>query len=126
MTALLRKHPSASYFILAFALSWGGVCAVIAPGEIPARPARAEQLFPFVYTAMLAGPSIAGILMTAIASGSEGLRAYRGRLLRWRIRVRTGRRMHCGDPIAPLTLCTAPPNFGLQLTWHSLALATRS
>lgn len=88
MTALLRKHPSASYLILAFALSWAGVWAVIARGEIPARPARAAQLFPFVYMAMLAGPSIAGILMTAIASGLGGLRAYRGRLLRWRVPLR--------------------------------------
>lgn len=85
MTTLLRKHPLGSYFILAFALSWGGVCAVIAPGEIPARPDRAEELFPFVYLAMLAGPSVAGILMTAITSGPEGLRAYRARLLRWRV-----------------------------------------
>jgi membrane protease YdiL (CAAX protease family) len=88
MTALLRKHPSASYFILACALSWGGVYAVIAPGEIPAPPVRAAQLFPFVYVAMLAGPSVAGILMTAVASGREGLRAYRGRLLRWRVPLR--------------------------------------
>jgi membrane protease YdiL (CAAX protease family) len=88
MTALLRRHPTTSYFILAFALSWGGVYAIIAPEKIPAPPARAEQLFPFVYLAMLAGPSVAGILMTAITAGIEGLRAYRVRLLRWRVPLR--------------------------------------
>jgi membrane protease YdiL (CAAX protease family) len=85
MTALLRKYPSTSYFVLAFALSWGAVYAVIAPGEIPAVPDRAEQLFPIVYLAMLVGPSVAGILMTGVISGAEGLRAYRRRLLRWRV-----------------------------------------
>jgi membrane protease YdiL (CAAX protease family) len=78
----------ASYFILAFALSWGGVCAVILPGEIPAAPARAEQLFPFVYLAMLVGPSVAGLVMTGVVSGSEGLRAFFARLLRWRVALK--------------------------------------
>lgn len=87
MTDLLRKHPLASYFILAFALSWGGVFAVITPGAIPARPDRAEELFPFVYLAMLVGPSVAGLLMTSITSGPDGLRAYRARLFRWRVPV---------------------------------------
>jgi uncharacterized protein len=88
MTALLREYPLASYFILAFALSWGAVLAVIVPGQIPASPARAEELFPLVYLAMLVGPAVAGILMTAIVSGIEGLRAYRERLFRWRVPVR--------------------------------------
>jgi len=85
MASLLRRHPSASYFLLTFALSWGGVLAVIGSGEIPATPARAEELFPFVYLAMLVGPAAAGILMTAVVSGLEGLRDYRERLFRWRV-----------------------------------------
>jgi len=85
VNALLRRHASAIYFVLAFAVSWGGVCAVIVPGDIPAAPDRAAQLFPFVYLAMLAGPSIAGLVMTAITSGSPGMRAYGARLVRWRL-----------------------------------------
>jgi membrane protease YdiL (CAAX protease family) len=88
VSALVGKHASACYFILAFALSWAGVAAIIAQGEIPAAPARAEQLFPFVYLAMLVGPSVAGIVMTAVVSGREGLRAYRARLLRFRVPLR--------------------------------------
>ena len=87
MIAFLRKHPAASYFTLAFAISWGGILAVI-PGAIPAPPAEAERYFVFVYLAMLAGPPIAGIAMTAIFSGRGGLRDYRARLLRWRVPLR--------------------------------------
>ena len=34
---------------------------------------------------MLVGPSVAGLLVTALAGGSGGLRAFRSRLLRWRV-----------------------------------------
>jgi len=57
-----------------------------------------------VYLAMLAGPSVAGIVMTAVVDGGNGLRAYGARLVKWRV-----------DPIwyavalvtAPLTLALA-------------------
>jgi membrane protease YdiL (CAAX protease family) len=85
MMAFICKHPAWSYFSLAFALSWIGVGAIIAPGAIPAAPADAERVFPMVYLAMLTGPSIAGILLTALTAGREGLRAYRRRLCQWRV-----------------------------------------
>ena len=88
MMTLVRKYASASYFILAFALSWGGVGVLIAPGEVPAPPARADQLFPFVYLAMLGGPAVAGVAMTVTTQGADGLRSYRMRLVRWRVPLR--------------------------------------
>jgi len=87
MIAFLRKHPAASYFTLAFAISWAGVLAVI-PGAIPAPPVEAERYFVFVYLAMLAGPPIAGLVMTAVLGGRDGLRDYRARLPRWRVPLR--------------------------------------
>jgi uncharacterized protein len=42
----------------------------------------------FVYLAALAGPSVAGILMTGILGGRTGLRELLSRLLRWRVGVR--------------------------------------
>ena len=87
MIAFFRKHPVASYFTLAFAISWGGILAVI-PGAIPAPPFEAEQKFVFVYLAMLAGPPVAGIVLTAVLSGREGLSEYRARVMRWRVPLR--------------------------------------
>ena len=74
MRSVIRSHPAASYFVLAFAISWGGILVVIRGGAIPAPAEEAHRLFVVVYLAMLAGPSIAGIAMTAIRAGVAGLR----------------------------------------------------
>jgi uncharacterized protein len=51
-----------------------------------------------VFLAMLAGPSLAGILLTLLTQGRTGLREMRSRLLRWRV----------GTPVYALSLLTAP------------------
>lgn len=85
MRSFVRRYPAACYFTLAFALSWGGILAVIRGGPIPAPPDEAHRLFGLVYLAMLVGPSVAGIAMTAMVGGVSGLRDYRARLLKWRV-----------------------------------------
>ena len=85
MIAFIRRHPAASYFTLTFALSWGGIAAVVLPGAIPATPPDAERLFPWVYLAMLAGPAFAGPLIAMAVDGRNGLRDFRDRLMRRRV-----------------------------------------
>src|SRR6185436_3262153 len=54
-----------AYFAIAFALSWGGVLFVIGgPDAIPGNASEMDRLFPLAYIAMLAGPPIAGVLLT--------------------------------------------------------------
>jgi uncharacterized protein len=82
---LVRAHPVAAYFALTFAISWGAVLLIIGgPGSIPGSNAQTNPLFPFVYLAMLAGPSVAGVVMTLLVDGQHGLRQFAMRLLRWR------------------------------------------
>jgi membrane protease YdiL (CAAX protease family) len=86
LKAFLERHALATYFALAFAISWAGVLLVIGgPAGVPGTYEETERLFPFVYLAMLAGPSLAGILLTMLAEGRTGLRELRTRLLRWRV-----------------------------------------
>jgi membrane protease YdiL (CAAX protease family) len=85
MKAIIQRHPAASYFLLAIALSWAGIVAVVWPGPIPASVSEAERLFVPVYLAMLVGPSVGGLTIAALAGGRAGLRAYRERLLAWRV-----------------------------------------
>jgi len=85
--AFINRHPVPTYFTLTFAISWGGVLAVAGP-KIPATREEFERLLPVVVAAMLAGPSIAGILLTGLVYGKAGLRALLSRLLKWRIRAR--------------------------------------
>ena len=73
---------------MAFAISWGGFLMVVGPGGFPGTQEQLETLLPFVVLAMLAGPSVAGILMTGLVHGRAGLRELLSRLLRWRVGAR--------------------------------------
>lgn len=84
----IERHPVLSYFALTYAISWGGVLMVVAPGGITATPEEVQIEFPFVLATMLVGPVVAGILMTGLVSGKAGLREVGSRLLRWRVGAR--------------------------------------
>ena len=78
-----------TYFGLVLAISWGGVIIVVGPGGIPAtNKEQYETLFPMAILAMVAGPSVASILLTALLYGRAGLREFGSRLLRWRVGAR--------------------------------------
>jgi uncharacterized protein len=62
-----------SYFLLAFAISWGGVLAIVGLGGFPGAAEDFQVLLPWVVMAMLAGPSVAGIAATTIFLGTSGL-----------------------------------------------------
>lgn len=110
--AFIKKHALLTYVALAFAIAWGGVLMVVGPGGIPGTPEQPEGLLPFVVLAMLAGPSVAGILLTGLGHGRAGLHALLSRLLRWRV----GTRWYA------VALLTAP----LLVTAVLLALSLRS
>ena len=85
----LSTHPVMTYFVFTFAISWGGVLIVTGgltrmTGTVPQDDSR----FPLVFIAMLAGPSLAGVLLTAIVGGGTALRELRSRLLKWRVDAR--------------------------------------
>jgi uncharacterized protein len=87
--AFIKRHPVLSYFVLAFAISWGGILPII--GGVGAIPGTAEQttkLFPAVYLVTVAGPSLAGLLLTGLTGGWTGFRELGSRLLKWRVGAR--------------------------------------
>src|SRR5690349_9938633 len=88
--ALIKRHPVPSYYVLVFAISWGGFLLAIGrgPGGFGATPEQVQALVPFLVPAMLVGPGLVGILLTALVDGRAGLRAFRARLLTWRVGVR--------------------------------------
>jgi len=87
--SFIKRHALPAYFALTFAISWGGVLVVIGgPGGIRGVSAQSDPLFPFVYLAMLAGPSVAGILLTGLVHGRAGLREFLDRLLEWHVDAR--------------------------------------
>ncbi len=67
MAALIRRHPLAAFFVIAFALTWATV--------------------PFGVF-MAAGPFVAALIVTGMVDGRAGLRELRSRMLRWRVGLR--------------------------------------
>ena len=88
-TPFIRKHAVSTYFALTFAISWGGVILAIsgsagAAGTSPGSDPR----FVYAFLAMLAGPSIAGILLTFLVDRKHGLREFVSRAFRCRVAAR--------------------------------------
>ena len=87
-TVFITRHPVLTYFALTFAISWGGFVLVVGPSGFPGTGSQFDALLPLVASAMLAGPAVAGILLTVLLSGTAGLRELLSRLLRWRVGAR--------------------------------------
>jgi len=83
--SLARLHAVPLYFGLVFLLSWGGGLLVLAPSRLPLSAEEFTSLGLVVYLAIIAGPSLSGITMIAVADGMSGIRDFLARLRRWRI-----------------------------------------
>jgi membrane protease YdiL (CAAX protease family) len=68
---LVRRYPLASFFVLTFGLAW-----------LPLIP-TALGWFPPILVAF--GPSLAAVIVAALATGRAGLRELLSRITRWRV-----------------------------------------
>ena len=86
MKAFVTRHPVSVYFAMTFAISWGAALAAIGgSGGMRGTTPGSDPRFVYALIAMLAGPSVSGILLTAFLEGGTGLREFRSRLLKWRV-----------------------------------------
>ena len=88
VSATLARHPVLSYAALAFAISWGGVVLAVGPGGFPGTVDEFEALLLPVVLAMLAGPSVAGLVVIGVADGRSGLHDLWARVLTVRVGIR--------------------------------------
>jgi uncharacterized protein len=102
--AWIRRHPLLSYIVLTFAISWGGVLMTIGTGGFHGTTVQNDPLFPIAVVAMLAGPSIAGVLLTLLVYGVPGLRQLLARLQIWRV----GARWYAVALLAPVVFTVIP------------------
>jgi hypothetical protein len=84
----IKRHPVSTYFVLTFAISWGGFFWVVVPGGSESADWQIEAAFLPAVLAMLAGPSVAGVVLTGLIDGRAGLRGVVSRLLKWRVGTR--------------------------------------
>ncbi len=111
---LVRRYALPLYFILTYLIAWIAILLLVGPNNIPASASQIEQSMAAVLLAMLAGPSVAGLLMTALSEGRGGLRRLAGRLRRWRV----ARRWYA---VALLTTPILLSGILLALSWKSPA-----
>ena len=83
--AFIKRRPVMTYFALVFVISWGAGVLIVGPGAFPLSWERFERLGALLYIGILAGPSLAGILLTGLIDGRAGLRELLARLCRWRV-----------------------------------------
>lgn len=69
-----RRTALLAYFAAAFAISWTGVALVATRTGFPATGAQQPTTRALGFLAMLAGPTVASITLTAFVSGAKGLR----------------------------------------------------
>jgi uncharacterized protein len=87
--AFIRKYPVPTFYILTFAISWGGILLLAGgPAADVDSAAQMEKLFLPVYLTLLAGPAFSSILLAALVDGWAGLRELGSRLRRWRAGAR--------------------------------------
>jgi uncharacterized protein len=100
---LIIKYPVATYYIITFLISWGGLILLIGgPGRITSQPTNAPFLPLYLLT--VAGPIISGVLLTGLNYGKKGYRDLFSRLFKWRIPVKW---YAIALLIAPLTVFAA-------------------
>jgi membrane protease YdiL (CAAX protease family) len=88
MRRTFEKRPVLGYYVLTFVISWGLFLIVGGPGLVSGADWEDNPAFVFAVLAMLTGPAIAGLTLTALLSGRPGLRELGARLTKWRVDVR--------------------------------------
>jgi uncharacterized protein len=87
--AFIRSHSVLSFYALVFAIAWGGILILVGgSGGIPTNMEQFLMLMPWLMVVWLAGPSVAGILLTGFLYGREGFRNLLTRMTRWRVDAR--------------------------------------
>ncbi len=82
-----KRYQVISYFLITILISWGGLVLYLGgPKQISSAPSKAPFLPLYLIT--VAGPLIAGILMTGMSNGKKGYRDLFSRLFKWRVPVK--------------------------------------
>lgn len=108
LRARLERHAVLAYSLLTIVISWACLALALGPGAFPASAGQLQSITAGL--AILAGPTLAALLLTGILDGATGLRNLRSRLLRWRVPLGW---YALAILIAPAVACTT--SFGLAL-----------
>lgn len=81
---LAKEHQVVSYYLVTCLISWGGLVLLLGGAhQVTAQPTNVPFLH--VYLITVAGPCIAGILLTGVYDGTNGYRDFFSRLCNYRV-----------------------------------------
>lgn len=105
LRSFVRARPVFAFFSLTFLISWGGVLLFVAAsfGRLPVPVEEFDAFIPFALLITVAGPALAGPVLTALVDGRPGLRELRARLFR-RLSARWWALGLFGAPLAVLAV----------------------
>ena len=102
--SFINRYSALLYFVLTFAITWGCMALVAAPEGFPISKQKLDELGPMVYVGMLIGPSLSGLLLTALDSGKQGFRDLWAKLSKWRVGIQWYAIALLATPLAALTI----------------------
>jgi membrane protease YdiL (CAAX protease family) len=83
----IKRHQLLSFFMLAYAVAWGVILVVAGSKGFRADRFQLPDIM-LMFSAMLIGPSLAGLILTAAVDGRNGLRSLFSRMSHWRVGLR--------------------------------------
>ncbi|MBE0609207.1 MAG: CPBP family intramembrane metalloprotease [Dehalococcoidia bacterium] len=108
---LIRDRPVLSYFVLTFIVSWSLLLLIGGYDLFSGVDWDASSVFGLAIIAMLTGPTVASLVLTARLAGRAGVRDLFSRLRRWRVDIRWYAVALVTAPVVVLAV-----NLGLWLT----------
>jgi uncharacterized protein len=119
---LMRRHPLASYFVLAYGLAWlGWLPFVLSQSGLGLLPFNLSAFS--IVPGMLLGPAFSGFLMTAVVGGKVGIQRFLKRFIDWRVGLQWYLFVLLGVPALWLLGALALPGVLPALTLSSLTAA---
>lgn len=94
MKVFFKQYPLFAYFTLAYAIAWGGVLLInyysgfhLFHGESVLTKGIGGQI-QLLWLVMIAAPCIAGLLLTQVTEGKEGIKQLFLSIIRWKVSIR--------------------------------------
>jgi uncharacterized protein len=86
--AFISRYPLVSYFVLAYGITWGSILIFLASRGFQFTSLQVQDtsiLFVIIFSGMLLGPSMSGLLLTSVLEGRNGLRELWLRIRHWQV-----------------------------------------
>lgn len=125
-SSLLQRQPLISYFVLTFAISWGGILIVLIGRGFDLSAPKPTELG-LLFLLMLSGPSLSGLTLIALTDDRAGLRELWSRLIRWKVGARWYAVALLTAPLLLLTVllmlgALVSPDFAPRFQWGLFAV----